>query len=148
MTGVELIAAALAAGAGAGTSAVAVDVYTGLRDALRRRLTGRRAAEQLLEAAETDPGVWERRIGAELADSGADRDEKVLTAASRLLDLVDPEGCRAGRYTVDLRGTQGAQLGDGTVRVDTAYGPTAGIMTGPVSVSYGQLPVPPAGPGA
>ncbi|MFF3868282.1 hypothetical protein [Micromonospora sp. NPDC001898] len=148
MTGVELIAAALAAGAGAGTSAVAVDVYTGLRDALRRRLTGRRAAEQLLEAAETDPGVWERRFGAELADSGADRDEKVLTAASRLLDLVDPEGSRAGRYMVDLRGTQGAQVGDGTVRVDTAYGPTAGIMTGPVSVSYGELPVPPTRPEA
>ncbi|MFI0793477.1 hypothetical protein ACH4OY_12395 [Micromonospora rubida] len=81
MTGVELIAAALAAGAGAGTSAAAVDVYAGLRDALRRRLTGRRAAEQLLEADETDPGVWERRIGAELADSGADRDERILTAA-------------------------------------------------------------------
>ncbi|WP_201754077.1 hypothetical protein [Micromonospora rubida] len=148
MTGVELIAAALAAGAGAGTSAAVVDVYTGLRDALRRRLTGRRAAEQLLEADEADPGVWERRIGAELADSGADRDEEILTAAGRLLDLVDPEGSRAGRYPVDLRGARGAQIGDGTLRVDTTYGPTAGIMTGPVSVSYGQLPVPPARPEA
>ncbi|WP_416906106.1 hypothetical protein [Micromonospora echinospora] len=77
MTGVELIVAALAAGAGAGTSAAAVDAYVGLRDALRRRLAGRGQAEQILHE-DAGSTVWEQRIAMELADSGADRDELVL----------------------------------------------------------------------
>ena len=152
MTGVEVIVAALAAGAVAGSGEVAksavVAAYSGLRDVLRRRLVGRREAEQVLAGDETDPGVWRTRIGAELVESGADLDEEVLTAAGHLLELVDPDGVRAGRYLVDLRGAHGSHVGDGTVHVQTAYGPTAGTMTGPVSVSYGQLPVPPARPEA
>jgi hypothetical protein len=152
VTGVELIVAALAAGAVAGTSETAksavVTVYTELREALRRRLSGRRSAEQVLEAEETDPGVWQMWIGADLADSGVAGDEEILAAAHHLLELVDPQGVQAGKYMVDLRGAQGVQIGDGTVHVDTAYGPTAGTMTGPVSVSYGHLPVPPAPPEA
>ncbi|GLY25069.1 hypothetical protein [Micromonospora sp. NBRC 101691] len=147
MTGVELIVAALAAGAGAGTSAAAVDAYVGLRDALRRRLAGRGQAEQILHE-DAGSTVWEQRIAIELADSGADRDELVLAAANRLLDLVDPDRSRTGGHTVSLHGARGVQVGDGTLHVETAYGPTAATMTGPVTVSYGQLPDPPSRPEA
>ncbi|MFI7426902.1 hypothetical protein ACIBPB_07945 [Micromonospora sp. NPDC049836] len=123
-----------------------MDAYTGLRDALRHRLTGRPQAEQVLEGEETDPGVWQARLGAELAEVGADRDEQVLALARQLLALVDPEGTRTGKYQVDLRGAQQPQVGDHTVRIDTNYGPTAGTMSGPVTVQYGQLPVPPVQP--
>src|SRR4051812_23425053 len=54
MTGVEVIVAALAAGAGVGAKDAAktavVDVYTGLRDALRKRLAGRDNAQKVLNA--------------------------------------------------------------------------------------------------
>lgn len=153
MTGVEVIVAALAAGAAAGSSDAAktavVDAYTGLRDALRVRLVGHDRAERALDAHETDPGVWQARLGAELTDSGADRDAQILAAAHQLLALVDPAGAKVGKYTVDLRGAQQPQTGDNSVRVGTSYGPVAGTMTGPVTVNYGgQVPIPPAVPEA
>jgi hypothetical protein len=121
MTGIEIIVAALAAGATAGGTAVVQDAYATLRDAVRRRLRGRGSAEQALELAaeETDPGVWQTRIGAALADSGADRDEEVLAAARALLAVTDPAGVRAGKYTVDLRGAQGVQVGDHNNQTNT-----------------------------
>jgi hypothetical protein len=152
VTDVEVIVAALAAGAGAGSSdaakAAVMDVYAGLRDALRRRLAGRRDAERALEADETDPEVWQARLGHDLTDSGADRDEHVLAAARHLLRLVDPDGTQVRKYIVDLRGAREPQVGDGSVRIGTNHGPAAGTMTGPVTVTYGQLPVPPAQPEA
>jgi hypothetical protein len=115
-----MIAAALAAGGTAGVtntaSAAVQDAYTGLRAALRRRLSGRDQAEQALEAQETAPDVWQARLGADLADSGADRDDAVLAAAQRLLTLVEPAGTRAGKYTVDLREAKGVQVGDGNTQ--------------------------------
>jgi hypothetical protein len=116
VTGVEVILAALAAGAGTGTSdaakAAVVDIYTGLRDALRRRLAGRGGAEQILDAQDFDPGVGQARLGSVLAESGADRDEKILDAARRLLAVADPAGTHAGKYHVDARDAKGLQVGD------------------------------------
>ncbi len=150
MTGVELITAALAAGAGAGASGLATaatnDAYTGLRDALRRRFTGRRQAEQALAAEETDPGVWQTRLGDAVTEVGADHDEEVLAAARRLLALVDPAETQAGKYAVDLRGAQGVQVGDGTVHVDTNQGGAVGTFNAPVSFGT-PPPIPPAAPG-
>lgn len=152
MTGVEVIVAALAAGAGAGTGdaakAAVVDAYTGLRDGLSRLLAGRVHGQDALDGVETEPGVWQARIGAVLADVGADRDAEILAAARRLLGLVDPVGSQAGRYTVNVSDARGVQVGDDNVQVNTNYGATAHTMTGPVSIAYGQLPVPPAAPGA
>jgi hypothetical protein len=123
VTGVEIIVAALAAGATAGVtntaSSAVQDAYTGLRDALRRRLRGRGRAEEALDAQETDTGVWQARVGEDLTDSGADRDDDVLAAAQRLLALVDSAGTRAGKYTVDLRDAKGVQVGDHNTQHNT-----------------------------
>ena len=153
MTGVEVIVAALAAGTAAGgrdaAKTTVFDVYTGLRGMLRRWLAGHDRAEQYLDAHEIDPEVWQTRLGQDLTDTGADRDEQILAAAHQLLALVDPAGANASKYTVDMRGAQQPQTGDNTVRIGTNYGPIAGTMTGPVTVTYGeQPPVPPAAPEA
>jgi hypothetical protein len=125
VNGVEVIVAALAAGAGAGTSDVAkaavTDAYTGLRGALRRRLTGRPQAEQALDAEETDPNVWQAHLGADLAEVGADHDEQVLAAARRLLDLVDPSGSTGGKYQIDVREAKGVQVGDHNTQHNTFF---------------------------
>ena len=154
MTGAEIILAALAAGAGAGTSdaaqAAIMDAYNGLRNALRRRLAGRRQAEQVLDAEQTDTEVWQARLCEELDVVGADRDEEILTIARQVLAFADPAGTELGKYTgLDIRETQQPQVGDNSVRIGTSYGPVAGTMSGPVTVSYGQQPpIPPASPGA
>ncbi|MEK8106598.1 hypothetical protein NKG94_17570 [Micromonospora sp. M12] len=64
----QVITAALAAGAGAGlkdtASAAVRDAYAGLKALLKQRFGGREGeAVQALEADETEPGVWQARIG-------------------------------------------------------------------------------------
>jgi hypothetical protein len=153
VTGLEVIVAALAAGAGAGAgdaaNAAVFDAYTGLKGLLRRRLVARPQAVEVLDAEQTDPQVWQARLGPHLAAADTDHDDEVLTAARRLLELADPEGTQAGKYQLDLQNAQQPQIGDNSIRIDTNYGPAAGSMTGPVTVTYpGPLPVPPAAPGA
>lgn len=149
MTGVELIAVALAAAAGELATGAVRDAYTVLRDALRRRLSGRSAAEQQLEIEDTDAEVWKARLGYDLVQCGADRDEEVLAAARRLLALTDPTNVQVDEYRVDVREASSVQLGDGTVHVDTNYGATAATMATHVTINYSdQPPIPPARPGA
>lgn len=127
MSGVELIVAALAAGASAGmtnTATAAVqDAYTGLKKLLGRWVAGREQAPQVLEADETDPDVWQARLGEELTSSGAAADEQVLAAAMRLLALADPQKAK----TINIK-------------VDQNYG-AVGEFSGPVTFNQGQ-PVP------
>jgi len=115
MTGVELIVAALAAGAAAGITDTASspirDTYIGLKDLLAHRLTGHNQTRQALDAQETDPGVWQARLGDDLATSGA--------AARQVLDLLDPHGAESGKYQVDLREAKGVQVGDGNTQTNT-----------------------------
>jgi hypothetical protein len=116
---VSLIVAALAAGAVAGAQNTATDVvkdaYAGLKALARRRLAGRQTAEAALER----PAETRQTLTAELAAAGAADDTQLVAAADRLLSMVDPDGTRAGRYLVDLRGSQGVQVGDHGVQTNT-----------------------------
>jgi len=131
VSAVEVIVAALAAGAGAGlhdtASAAVQDAYAKLKDLIRDRIGGRGA--QALDAEETEPGVWQTRIGDALAESGAADDEQVQDAARRLLALADPE--KAKSLNIDIVTNYGA----------------AGEFHAPVTFNQGP-PVPPALPGA
>jgi hypothetical protein len=120
---VELILAALAAGAGTGASdaakAAVLDAYTGLRDTIRSRLAGRHAARQMLDAAELEPDSWPIELAAWLEDSGAASDEEIIAAARRLLTLADPDGVAAGKYHVDAGEARGVQVGDHNTQHNT-----------------------------
>jgi hypothetical protein len=124
VTGVELIVAALAGGAAAGVTDVTGDAirdsYTELRESLRRRLasSGNQAA-QALDAENTDSGEWQVRLGPDLIESGADRDEPILAAARELLAQVELAGGRSGGYQVDLSQAKGVQLGDNNTQHNT-----------------------------
>ncbi|WP_199199517.1 hypothetical protein [Micromonospora sp. RP3T] len=122
MTGVEIIIAALVAGATAGSTDVAksmiTDTFTGLKDVLRSHLAGRREAQEALDASETKPGRWAVLRGG-LTASGADNDLQALAAARRLLELVDPGGARAGKYDVDASQAKGVQIGDYNTQTNT-----------------------------
>ncbi|MBT8225391.1 MAG: hypothetical protein HKP61_20950 [Dactylosporangium sp.] len=130
MSGVELIAAALAAGASAGltstASAAVGDAYAGLKGLLGRRLVGRRSAA-VLETEETDAGTWQTRLGADLLDSGAADDEDILAAARALLARADP--ATAKTFNIHIQTSHGA----------------AGEFHAPVTFHQGP-PVPPAPP--
>jgi hypothetical protein len=126
---VSLIIAALAAGAVAGaqtTAAEAVkDAYTGLKAMVRRRLTGRTAGEVALQQHETKPQQWAPALEAELIGARAGDDAAAVEAAQRLMSLLDPAGSQAGKYLVDLRGSQGVQVGDHNSQTNTFTSPPA-----------------------
>jgi hypothetical protein len=92
MAGVDLIVAALAAGASAGEGSTATsaieDANAGLKGLLARRLTGRPGAQQSLMSCATEPAAWQRMIGDDVAASGAADDARVLQVAETLLRLT------------------------------------------------------------
>lgn len=124
MSAVEVIAAALAAGAGAGVtdtaSAAVRDAYTGQKDLLRRRIGDHDGQPvQALAADETEPDVWQVRLANALTTSGAVDDEQILAAARQLLTLADPT--LAAKYQLDLREAKGVQVGDHHSQTDTFH---------------------------
>ncbi|WP_162958818.1 hypothetical protein [Nocardia yunnanensis] len=116
MDSVSLIVAALAAGAlkGAGeTASTAIaDAYRGLKGVLTRRFAGNPRAELVVAEHANDPQTWEAPMAAVVRDCGADRDDDVLAAARKLLELTDPAGARIGKYVVDARGSNIGAVGD------------------------------------
>ncbi|GID95041.1 hypothetical protein ACFQFC_13975 [Amorphoplanes digitatis] len=106
----DVIVAALAAGASAGVSGSAGeavgDGYRLLKALIWRRFTGRQDARRALDADETEPGVWRARIGPDLVDSGAAEDEQILAAARELLAAAAPD--RAARFAVTVDTNEGA----------------------------------------
>lgn len=127
MDPVSLIVAALAAGAVAGAQNTATDAvkdaYTGLKELVRRRLSGRESGRVALARHEADPQQQVPVLEAELVEVGAGDDAAVVAAAQRVMALVDAAGTRAGRYTVDVRGAQGVQVGDHNVQTNTFSAP-------------------------
>ncbi|WP_236594770.1 RIP homotypic interaction motif-containing protein [Saccharothrix sp. 6-C] len=103
---VDLVVAALAAGAAAGvtdTASTAVkDAYRGLKSLTRRALRRGGVAQE-----PTDPVELKAALTA--ADAGAD--VELVAAARRVLELADPAG--AAKYHVDAHDNQGVQIGDG-----------------------------------
>jgi hypothetical protein len=120
---IALIVTALAAGAIAGaegTASTAVkDAYGGLKDLIKRYLSGRQSGEIALERHETRPDAWRGALEDELAAVNADADQKILHAARRVMELLDSEGSSAGKYRVEVSGSQGVQIGDGNVQTNT-----------------------------
>jgi hypothetical protein len=121
---VDVIVAALAAGATAGVTGTASEVvndgYLMLKALIRGRLTGRRDARRALDADETEQRAWQALIGRDLIDSGAAEDQQILAAARELLSAVDPE--LAARFAITVGRNEGA-IGEFHDRVVFGRGP-------------------------
>ncbi|GAA2325965.1 hypothetical protein GCM10009853_100610 [Glycomyces scopariae] len=113
MTGVELIVAALVAGAAAGAKktadALIGDLYQGLKTLVTRKLADRREAVAAVEADRTEPRVLRSAIEPALVESGADTDRVILEKAQELLDQSQGS---AGKFVITNHNPQGVQMGD------------------------------------
>ncbi|RSN60634.1 hypothetical protein DMH01_15180 [Amycolatopsis sp. WAC 04182] len=132
---VELVVAALAAGAAAGAgetaSAAVKDAYTGLKSLASRALRRAKAVPaEVVEMVESDAvtltedetrTAGRRELTAALTAAGAGDDEELVAAALKVLELTDPEGTRAGKYRVLLHGNQGVQVGDHNTQTNTFH---------------------------
>jgi hypothetical protein len=128
MDAVTVIETALAAGAGAGMKDAATqavkDAYAGLKALVLRRIKDTPAGEVTLAEHEKAPDKWSARLAETLANAGADQDQNLVAAAQRLLQLLDPDGARAGTYTVNITAS-----GNRSVAAHTIHG---GVHTGDV----------------
>jgi hypothetical protein len=113
---VVLIVGALAAGAlkGAGESATAAvkDAYIALRTAVAARFAEQPVSDAVLAEHELDPDTYEQRLAETLRRTGVADDPRILELAQALMRLMDEDGTRTGKYTVDVRGAKGVQVGD------------------------------------
>jgi hypothetical protein len=105
---VTLVVAALAAGAGAGAKDAAAqavkDAYAGLKALVLRRVADTPDGELAVERQESDPATWQAPVTKAVRESGAADDAVVVAAAQRLMELLDPKGAAAGRYTITASG--------------------------------------------
>ncbi|MGY0230659.1 hypothetical protein PT931_02650 [Longispora urticae] len=146
----EVVVAALAAGASAGVGDVVkgeiVEAWKGLRAGVAAWL-GRGRGQRVLEAFEAEPD----RTRAELEEllTGAELDDPALVAVARqILAVTDPEGTRAGRYQfVDARGAGHVTVGDTNVDVAGDVG-AAGTFNDKVDVTMKAVGLPPTRPAA
>ncbi|XVS62099.1 hypothetical protein ACQPYE_28035 [Actinosynnema sp. CA-299493] len=120
---VEPVLLALTAGAAVGageTASTAVqDAYRGLKTAAGKVLRSKvadegdeAATEAAVEERLTEPQVHRDELVAALAETDPDERAEVLTAAHRLLELIDPQDVAAAKYRVELRDNKGVQVGD------------------------------------
>jgi hypothetical protein len=123
MDPVTLIVAALAAGAGLGlkdaASSAVTDAYSAVKSLARKRFAGRPDGQLALTRYEEAQEVWEAPLVAELTAARAGGDQELVVAAQSLMALLDEPGSRAGKYTVDARGSQGVQVGDRSIQHNT-----------------------------
>lgn len=112
MEPVTPIVTALTVGAALGlkdtASAAVKDAYGSLKALVTRRLADRRDGELVLARHEEAPEVWEQPLIAELAAARAADYADLVAAAQALMSLI----ARAGKYTVNVHGSQGMQIGD------------------------------------
>lgn len=124
-----VIASALAAGAALGlkdsASSAVTDAYTALKTLAAKKLGSRPGADVVLARHEENPAMWQVPLLDELEKAGADQDGDLLAAAQALLALADEAGTRAGRYLIDVRGSQGVQIGDRNTQRNVFRPPSA-----------------------
>ncbi|MGW5605137.1 hypothetical protein ACWEWI_03350 [Streptomyces sp. NPDC003753] len=117
MTEVELVAAALAAGASAGLTDTAREAVRDLYARLRDRLAGKGDyGVRVLDAHESDPDAWGTRLTEVLTGMGLERDEEILATSRRVLLGAER---RLGAMIVDARGARGVLNGDHSTQNNT-----------------------------
>jgi hypothetical protein len=121
MSELDVIVAALAAGAAAGTTNTATaaikDAYEGLKNLLRGRLDARKEKE-LLSAEQDDQAWWRRELGDALTETGALDDEAIAHQARAVLAAADQT---VNGVTIDR--SQGVQVGHQNTQTNY-FGPT------------------------
>lgn len=115
MSAVEIIAAALAAGASAGVTGVATSAVQDAYERLKSLVDRPQAIAELEETGAAAP-VWQARLSGEIAEN----DPAVLAAAERLIVLLN--GAPGRTVQIDARGSQGSYFGDGGT-VHNTFGP-------------------------
>lgn len=129
MDPITLIVAALVAGGAAGLQSAAgdaiKDAYAGLKGLITRHFDAKPEVTVAIEQARQSPEVWTEPLKDALTKAGADQVPEIVRAAQELMNLVEPEAAKAGKYNVTITGNvQGMATGDHQ-HVEMRFGPEA-----------------------
>jgi hypothetical protein len=135
MDPITLIVGALVAGAAAALKDSATDAvkgaYGALKKLVKRKLGDTPGAEITLAGHEQKPEVWKAPLEDALKTAGADNDPELVAVAQGLMELVDPEGAKAGKYQVINQGpVYGQTIGDKNV-ITQNFGHVGGVAGNP-----------------
>ncbi len=80
------------------------EAYTGLKTLIQRKFAGKTVAEVALVQYEAKPDVWRTPLEEELREAEISRDENIITAAQRVMMLIQPEQAVQGKFDVQIIG--------------------------------------------
>jgi hypothetical protein len=126
MDQITLIVTALAAGASAGAiDGLSDDVrksvkaaYGRLHDLVKQCFRGNASAEVILYEHEADPELYEAPLAKKLAEANAGDNADLMATARALMELLDQEGAKVGKYHVTINDTKGVQVGDDNMQIN------------------------------
>lgn len=122
MQEVTLILTALATGASQGALEALKDdakaAYTKLYGLVSRRFRGNPSAEIILAEHQADPETYAAPLAKKLTEAGAGDDAELVAMAKALMELVDQQGAKSGKYNVTIRGSKGVIVGDSNFQVN------------------------------
>lgn len=125
MEPINLIVTALASGAAAGakatTNEAVKDAYKGLVSLVKKRFQGKSTAEMVLVEHKKEPKTWEAPLKSQLKEVDANKDEEIINAAKKLMELVNPEGSADGTYNINIGSAYGSATGNNAT-VNNNYG--------------------------
>lgn len=80
------------------------DAYDGLKSLLKKKFTEKSIDTKLIDEHEQDHETWEKPLEKSIVKVEADKDQQIIEAARKLLELSDPAGAQKGMYNVQFQG--------------------------------------------
>ncbi|MFP4650990.1 MAG: hypothetical protein ACLFM4_01035 [Phormidium sp.] len=119
MDSLSLILAALVAGASQAAGKAIPDAYKGLKALIKRKFSGEKTAEVILDEYEADPDTYEAPLKKKLVETGVDKDKEIVEAAKTLLKQLEDVGIVSQKYQVQFEGeVKGGQIGDNNTQTN------------------------------
>jgi hypothetical protein len=117
MDPITLILTGLATGAALvakGTlTAASQGAYDTLKARIQHKFAGYPVAETVLAQYSQKPKVWEAPLKDALAETGADKDQEIIQAASRFMALANSPQATRGKFNTQITGDiHGFVMGD------------------------------------
>ena len=104
MDAVNLIEAALAAGAIGMANEAGKQAYQSLKALVQRQFAGKSDAELVLVKHEKKPSTWQEPLKEILVETGTDKEEEIIEAAQKLMSLVNPQQAAMSKYNTQING--------------------------------------------
>lgn len=117
MNAVNLIEAALAAGAIGIAKAIFGEAdkqaYQSLKTLVQGQFAGKSDAELVLVKHEKKPSAWREPLKEVLVETGADKEEDIIEAAQKLMNLVNSQPAAMSKFNTQVYGNvEGFVQGD------------------------------------